>query len=57
MCPWCGKIVPAYVPRGGDGSGLRLRRHTATRKSRNVCKGTYYVVDGAAVKRAAVDDK
>jgi len=26
-CPWCHKFAGAYVPKGGDGSALRLRSH------------------------------
>jgi hypothetical protein len=26
-CPRCGRPIAAYVPKGGDGSGVRLRRH------------------------------
>jgi hypothetical protein len=27
VCPECGRTVGANPPKGGDGSGLRLRRH------------------------------
>jgi len=26
-CPCCQKTVAAYIPRAGDGSGVRLRKH------------------------------
>jgi len=26
-CPWCHMLAGAYVPKGGDGSALRLRSH------------------------------
>ncbi len=27
ICPVCGKEVGGYIPRGGNGSGFRVRRH------------------------------
>ncbi len=50
-CPECNRNVAAYIPKGGDGSALRIRRHK--RQSRGVavgpllfvCDGSYFVVD------------
>lgn len=38
-CSHCLKVVSGYVPRGGDGSALRLRKHKA--EDGITCHGSY----------------
>ena len=26
-CPWCGRNIGVYFPRGGDGSAVMFRKH------------------------------
>ena len=40
ICPICEKTVFGYVPRGGDGSALRPRRH-------GECEGRFELVDAS----------
>ena len=41
-CPVCDRRVSGYVPKGGDGSGLRPNRHKNADGA--WCDGTYQVV-------------
>jgi hypothetical protein len=43
-CPVCDKLVSGYVPKGGDGSVLRPRKH-------GDCDGRFYDVDLAEAER------
>lgn len=38
ICPVCEKVVGAYVPKGGDGSAYRPRRH-------GNCEGRFELVE------------
>ena len=49
-CPECGDWFGFYVPRGGDGSGVRLRAHNRLRRNgqqwvNERCPGRLEVVD------------
>ena len=48
FCPVCGKRVGAYVPAGGDGSGVRIRKHNHRAFVRTTlkvqCEGSFEVV-------------
>lgn len=51
-CPVCKKTVACFIPRGGDGSGVRPRKHvSALDGCTNPCKGYYMVVDVSEVLR------
>lgn len=45
-CPKCGRLVGANVPKGGDGSAVRLRSHVVD--DGTLCNGKR-VVDAAEV--------
>lgn len=42
VCRECGRIVKAFVPRGGDGTGVRPHAH---QDDGSVCSGTYDLHD------------
>ena len=42
-CVACGRTVGAFVPKGGDGTGLMTRRHK--RPSGDWCYGWTYLVE------------
>ncbi len=46
-CPCCGFPVQCYVPRGGDGSALQLRKHMVDNKR---CAGTWHLVEWSEVQ-------
>ena len=46
-CPWCKRPVTATVPRGGDGTGFKIRRHVPEGKNVRTdppCEGCAAVV-------------
>lgn len=47
ICPRCNKKVGAYVPRGGDGSAVRLRMHDMVEG--DTCKGSWSLYELAEV--------
>ena len=49
VCPVCGREVAAYVPKGGDGTGLRPRKHRDD--DGRDCEGRFDTVGRAAETR------
>lgn len=43
VCQWCGREVSAYIPKGGDGSAIRIRKHKG--RDGQECGGSYRMVE------------
>jgi len=55
-CPWCHMRVGAYVPKGGDGSAMRLRSHKNMWGGRCMGSGMLDTQSGNSNSSGAVDD-
>ncbi len=54
QCPLCKRVVGANIPKGGDGSAVKIRKHDrefrhfekyGPHTTREVCEGSYTIVD------------